>query len=202
MPAPGGTSAPLGSPGRGFPVLPCQQMSQALGTIFGAFIGGAAVLLGGFIAEAYRRHRDRQGIASAIAGEIAGLLYMTDKRQYPQIFEDILSRLESGAEVQIPKLIGGTDHKFSTMFPIIDRHLDKLGLLPDNLPERVVRFYQFVAGIRLDMERLAANEINQDGRSFVIRSDLELWRETVILGERLVLDLRDIAARKIFGATP
>jgi hypothetical protein len=155
-----------------------------------------------FFVEGYRRHRDRQGIASALAGEIAGLLYMSNKRRYRQLFENILSRLEAGENVQIPKLIGENDGKFGTLYPIVDRYLDKLGLLPGTIPERVVRFYQFVGGIRVDMERLAANDVSKDTRSFVIKTDLELWRETEILGEQLVRDLHDVAARKFVGATP
>ena len=100
---------------------------------------------------------------------------MSDKRNR-QLFENILLRLEAGEDVQIPKLIGENDGKFGTLYPIVDRYLDKFGLLPGTIPERVVRFYQFVGGIRVDMERLAANEVNKDGRSFLIRTDLELWR--------------------------
>jgi hypothetical protein len=40
-------------------------MSAALAALIGAFIGATASIGSGLLAEAYRRHRDRQVIASA-----------------------------------------------------------------------------------------------------------------------------------------
>lgn len=176
-------------------------MSQALGILLGAFIGAAAVIFGGFLVEAYRRHRDRQGIASALAGEMAGILHMTEKRKYCQYFETVLRLLNAGQNVSIPKIIGGSDNNFVTMFPVMDRYLDKLGLLPGTLPERIVRFYHFVGGIRLDMDRLATNEFDAPGKASLIREDLDLWKETSSLGEQLVRELRDVAAKTFLGPT-
>ena len=51
------------------------------------------------------------------------------------------------------------------------------------------------------MDRLAEGEIDA-GQSSLIREDLALWRETIILGDQLVRDLHDIAAKTFFGATP
>jgi hypothetical protein len=181
----------------------CARMSPALGTLLGAFIGAAAVIFGGFLVESYRRHRDLQGIASALAGEVAGILHMTEKRDYPRYLERVLGQLDAGQNVPIPKLIGGSDNNYTvaTMFPVMDRYLDKLGLLPGTLPERIVRFYQFVGGIRLDLDRLATNEFDAPGKASLIREDLDLWKETSRLGEQLVRELRDVAATTFLGAT-
>ena len=165
-------------------------MSQALAGLLGAFIGALAVMGGGVIAEAYRRYRDRQGIASALAGEIAGLLHMTEKRQYVQFFEGVLPRLESGTDVPIPQFVKSRDNPLD---PVIDRYLDRLGHLSGSLPERVVRFYQFVAGIRVDLERITEDGLNVSFKASLVREDLALWKEAVQLGEQLVRELQEIA---------
>jgi hypothetical protein len=72
------------------------------------------------------------------------------------------------------------------------------------LPERIVRFYHFVAGIRVDIERLSAGEFDHDlpRKAYLVREDLDLWNEAVGLGRDLVRELREVAGRTFLGPSP
>jgi hypothetical protein len=68
-------------------------MSQVFAALFGGII---TVIFSGILLESYKRHRDLQGTASAVAGEIYSIIYMTEKRQTAAHFGVLLARLEAG----------------------------------------------------------------------------------------------------------
>jgi hypothetical protein len=168
------------------------KVDQATAALLGAFIGASAGVTGGVALEMYKRRRDRQGTASALAGEIGSILHMTQRRGHVQYFERLLPTLDAGQDVTIPILAPAGDHRD----PVAEKHIDKLGLLPSDCAERVVRFYTLVAGVRGDLRRIAAGEFTGNPRdaAYVIREDLQVWSDATELGEQLVAELRKIAA--------
>ncbi|MGB8275699.1 MAG: hypothetical protein WCF16_10580 [Alphaproteobacteria bacterium] len=163
----------------------------------GVVIGALAVVSAGLLVEDYKRHRDRQGTASALAGEIQSILHMTEKRNYVLWFTRIATELESGLDVTVPD-IGAQPGKLD---PIVDRHIDRLGLLSGDVPERLAIFYSALNGIRLDLFKMASGKLDtgeepqqvRGRKAVLIREDLSLWDETEPLGKALVTDLRKIA---------
>jgi hypothetical protein len=165
-------------------------MSQVVAALFGALL---TVLFSGILLESYKRHRDLQGTASAVAGEIYSIIHMSEKRQTAAHFAMLLTRLEAGEEVEFPDITGGDPPKID---PVIEKHLDRVGLLPHNLPERIATFYTYVRGIRIDVVNLAKGEFSDPKiQAGVIRADLVLWAEAVQLGNSLWADLRTVAAK-------
>lgn len=141
--------------------------------------------------EMYKRRRDRQGTASALAGEIASILYMTNKRGHIQFFEQLLPKLERGEDVSVPALAPSGDFRD----PVAEKYIDRLGLLPSNAAERIVRFYTLLAGVRADIQRMVAGEFKDPAaKAYVVREDLQVWAEAAQLGEQLVSELRKIAS--------
>jgi hypothetical protein len=164
------------------------MMDPALAALLGVAIGGVFGIAGGVVLEAYKRRRDRQGTASALAGEIASILFLADRRGYVAFFEGILPRLGAGENVPIGNFAPSADQPD----PVAKAFIDRLGLLPGQLPERVVRFYSMTTGIRRDLERMAKGEFDVAGKIFIIKQDLEIWREAVLLGNELVAELRQV----------
>jgi hypothetical protein len=103
-------------------------VDQATAALLGAFIGASAGITSGVALEMYKRWRDRQGTASALAGEIASILYMTEKRGHVALFENALPTLDAGQDVSVPDIAPGREFRD----PVADRYLDRLGLLPWN----------------------------------------------------------------------
>lgn len=107
-------------------------MIQAISALLGALICATIGILGGLALEGYRRYRDKNATASALAGEIASLLYMAEVRKYVELFDGFLQRLNTGENVSIPRITDGRDYRD----PVFDCLFDKLGLPPGDLPER------------------------------------------------------------------
>jgi hypothetical protein len=167
-------------------------LDQATAALLGAFIGASAGVTGGVALEMYKRRRDRQGTASALAGEIASILYMTKKRGHVEFFQQMLPALDQGQYVSIPVLAPAGDYRD----PVADRYIDRLGLLPSNYAERIVRFYTILAGVRSDLQRMASGGFkgNPSAMATVIREDLRVWAEATQLGEEIVIELRKVAS--------
>jgi hypothetical protein len=108
----------------------------------------------------------------------------------------MVAALERGVDVTIPDITQGRGYRD----PVADRLLDKLGLLPGNLPERVVRFYSVLGGIRLDLIRIGEGEFDTPRTIAALKEDLALWADNVALGKALVEELKDLA-RGIIWAT-
>jgi hypothetical protein len=118
---------------------------------------------------------------------------MAEKRQTAAHFAMLLTELEAGKEVHYPDITGGDPPKID---PVVEKHLDRVGLLPDNLPERIATFYTYMRGIRIDIVNLAKGQFPDPKlQAAVIRAALVLWADAVQLGNRLWADLRTIAAK-------
>jgi hypothetical protein len=113
-----------------------------------AFVGA---MTGNVIVEKYKCYRDKRSIASALAGEICAIIDIADRRQHVRFYESILVILAQGNDVSLPHLIVDP-HKLD---PIAEKHLDKIGLLGSELPEKIAKFYTYLSGIRHDIHALA-----------------------------------------------
>jgi hypothetical protein len=166
------------------------DMSQMFAALLGALV---SVIFSGILLESYKRHRDLQGTASALAGEIYSIIHMSEKRRHAADFAMLLTRLEAGQDVKFPNITGDDPPKID---PVAEKHLDRVGLLPQNLPERIATFYTYMRGIRIDLVNLAKGEFTDPKmQAAVIRADLVLWADAVQLGNGLWTDLRTVAVK-------
>ncbi len=155
-------------------------MSQAVAALFGAII---TILFSGILLESYKRHRDLQGVAPALAGEIYSIIHITDKRQTPKNFAYLLSQLEAGKQIAWPDVTGGDRSEDD---PVMNKHLDKIGLLPGNLPERITTFYTYLRGIRIDVRSLSKGIFAEpSAQAAIVRADLILWADANQLGNTI-----------------
>jgi hypothetical protein len=149
------------------------------------------VIFSGIVLESYKRHRDLQGVASAVAGEIYSVLHIVEKRGTPAHFARLLAELEAGRDVEWTDVTGGDPAQDD---PVIKAHLERLGSLPDNTPERIATFYTYLRGIRIDVQNLAKGVFKEkSAQAAIIRADLGLWADASQLGKDLWADLRKTA---------
>jgi hypothetical protein len=167
-------------------------MEKETAALLGAAIGGCAGIVGSLVTYVLQRGRDKQGAASAIAGEIASILDMSEARHYVELFTSFAESFEAGHEPKIPNIIKGRDDELE---PVIKIYLDKIGLFGGDLPERIVRYYSVLHGIRFDIERLIDGEYigHPKNAAWLIRHDLDLWKENETLGRQIVVDLKNMA---------
>ena len=167
-------------------------MEQTLIGLIGVILG--AILSGVFL-ESYKRHHDRQGTASAIAGEIHSILHFTQRQHHVDHldwFRNALVRLENGEQVNIPEIFAPPVQ----IDPVFAEYLDEIGSLRGTLPERITTFYTNLMSIRHDIRNLVDGKLDGDlaFKAAMIREDLALWEETCRAGLALRDDLRAIAA--------
>ena len=172
-------------------------MSQVLAALLGAII---TAFFSGVILESYKRHRDLQGVASAIAGEIYSLIHIVEKRQTAAHFARLLAELEAGRDVDWTDVTGGDPAQDD---PVVKSHLERLGSLPRNIPERIATFYTYLRGIRIDIQNLSRGVFkDQRTQAFIIRADLLLWADAAQLGTSLWTDLRQVATSSMVASIP
>jgi hypothetical protein len=165
-------------------------MGQGAAAIFGALIGGSVVIAGNITIEAYKRSRDRRGTASALAGEISAILHIATIRRHVAGFARLAELFEVGQEPLVPNVVSDAELELD---PVAKTHLSGFGFLPGDLPERIVRFYTLLQGVRFDLRRLHHGEYRGRSRDAagLIREDLNLWTGTIDpLGNQLVADLQ------------
>ena len=174
-------------------------MADAWSAVGGAFIGAFAGIGAGIVLEAFKRYRDRVGTASALVGEISAILDIANTREYVQYSDWLLEKLRQAPGHKVAMLFG--DPKL--VDPILEKHLDKLGLLGGDLPERVAIFYSRVRAIRFDWARLSSHEFDDklERRVDLVKFNGTLWKKTAVDGKVLCADLKKLAARRHWLST-
>jgi hypothetical protein len=170
-------------------------MDSFVATLVGSFVGASAAIGAGPLLESYKRHRDRSGTASAIAGEIAAIIDISIKRKHAEGFASFLVPLKKGTDVKIGNIVGFNK---DALDPIIESHIGKLGLLPSSLSRKIAAFYTYLQGIRIDLLRLASDEFDGDpsSKAQIIEEDLALWKQTVDLGNSIIQELDKVSSEK------
>jgi hypothetical protein len=168
-------------------------MDQGTAAILGAFIGASAAMGSNLLVEAYKRHRDRQGAAAALAASIQATIDLARRRGYVGLFNHYVAELRAGRDVKIPTLVKA----LGQIDPITDRYIDRLGMFGGALSFEIAYFFSVVIGIRLDLERMGAGEFdgNLGGKVHVLTEDLQLWQDAERRGIEAARQLRLDASR-------
>src|SRR5277367_4150652 len=83
-------------------------LGQITVTILAALM---SVFFSGILLESYKRHRDLQGVASALAGEIYSIIQITQRREHPKTFAMLLANLEADQTIDWADVTGGDPSK-------------------------------------------------------------------------------------------
>jgi hypothetical protein len=165
-------------------------MEHVLAVFGGALIGATAVLCSGFVVETYRRHRDRQAMALAIAGEISALTNATERRRAIEVLPSALRRLDVG----VSPLEG-----YSRVHPpTIERFMEKVGLLGGDFPFRIAAYGVHLREYREILGRVSNDKLDCAAKASAIRDACASWDEAYDLARDLMDDLL-MLAREPFG---
>ncbi|HWF63034.1 MAG TPA: hypothetical protein VN685_00315 [Rhizomicrobium sp.] len=159
-------------------------MDLILAGILGAILaGGGKILL-----ELYKRHDDRKGVASAIAGEISGILFSATTRDLPAYFAALVPLLKTPNPPNPPWVY--YDEKINPT-PVLDAYLKRIGSLGGRFPERVAQFYTLYSSIIVTTRLVAGGSLNGQpvAAALQIEGALAIWVRASADGKRLVDDL-------------
>jgi hypothetical protein len=129
------------------------------------FIGG---LLGNVLIQQRQRYAETKSLASAFHGEIQALIGIVEKRQYIQGIKDALDDLRSGRKITYQMRV---TRKY---FNVYEKNLDKIGILPNPLPEKIVELYTVMTAILEDLDVINESEFYDEDPEVVISHLLEL----------------------------
>lgn len=165
------------------------SLTPTLAALFGSIATAIAIFGGGLAVEAYKRRRDRMGMALALAGAIDAFLGLIEARQMTKELWAALAELDAGHRVEFGTLIGD-----NVPFQAITlSYANQIGNLGGDLPFRVARFLTFNQGLLHDLGRLDQSGDKPEVQAMLIRKMGPLWERTEALGTGLVADLRQAA---------
>ena len=164
-------------------------LAPTVAALLGSIATAVAIFGGGLAVEAYKRRRDRAGMALAIAGAVDALLGLIAARRMTEELQSALADLEAGRVVEFSALVGD-NAPFST---ITLSYANQIGDLGGDLPFKVARFLTYNQGLLHDLARLEQNRDRPDVQARMIRLMGPLWQITRALGEELTTELRQAA---------
>ncbi len=164
-------------------------LTPTFAALCGSIATAIAIFGGGLAVEAYKRRRDRMGMALALAGAIDALLGLIETRQMTKELWTALAELDAGRSVEFGALIGEN----APFQAITLSYVGQIGNLGGDLPFRVARFLTFNQGLQHDLNRLDGSGDRPEVQAMLIRQMSPLWDTTNALGVTLVTDLRQAA---------
>ena len=164
-------------------------LTPTFAALFGSIATAIAIFGGGLAVEAYKRRRDRMGMALALAGAVDAMLGLIETRRMTDELWRALAELDAGRSVEFGALIGEN----APFHAITLSYAGQIGNLGGDLPFRVARFLTFNQGLQHDLVRLDGSRDRPEVQAMLIRQMRPLWERTEALGVKLVADLRHAA---------
>lgn len=167
------------------------QVIPAVSGLVGALIGSGAALFGQHLERHHEMVHRRQSIAFAIAAEIEAYIDIVEHRGWVPLAEILCKQAANGT---IPKVEGWLTEQEERKdpFPIFSANMANIGTL-GTITGPLAQFYTRVIGIRTtvsSMQNGFYDDIGPEEFTAVARAEIDLWLETVVLGRKLVRDLR------------
>lgn len=139
-----------------------------------AFIAATLALLGKIGFDVWGRHRERRGIAGALAGEIGAYVDLLNPETTPAAYRAVAA-LDRNQRLE--RLRGFPP--LPTSHPVFDKVADKIGVLPYQAAYGISRVYNVITGMRLALASMSAagfleacDEVQQ-GRLFFVAEAIE-----------------------------
>ncbi|MBB4515830.1 hypothetical protein [Paraburkholderia fungorum] len=157
-----------------------------------ALVGLLGVMAGGyfnnFLAEDYKRFRDSQALAGALAGELKS--HASAIPLLKNILAALHARAKTGAELSMRE----TPEPPS---PLFEANVEKIGLLGPELANGVAFVYEQIRAFRICMQLLAkhSNEESADWRATLIENAYERIKCAEERGVPLIENLKRHAAK-------
>lgn len=157
----------------------------ALSALAGAIIGGLIAFLGEYLLRRAERMQLARQLARGLAGEIAALVEIVERRQYVNGLRNAAAKADTNS------FSAAVTRNY---FKVFDVNANQLGLLPGNLPETVTGFYVRASALAEDFNVISDPTFSQthdvDERREYYSEMASLLEETTALGKRAVADLR------------
>lgn len=137
-------------------------------TLVGGLLTFAGGLLGNILIQQRQRRAEKHSLASAFYGEIKALIGIVEKRKYIEGIKDAIDDLQLGKKVVYQMKV---TRKY---FNVYEKNLDKIGILPNPLPEKIVELYTVMTAILEDLDVINEEDFYEEDSHVIISHLLEL----------------------------
>ena len=123
-----------------------RRLVKIMAELISVVVGGALALTGGLLTKLWEGQRERRALSSALAGEIAAVVEIVERRNYPRAVRELILAVEASHEplyIQVP-----VTQKYFTVY---EANAAKVGLLPRHAARGVACFYAYAKSIIEDV---------------------------------------------------
>jgi hypothetical protein len=176
--------------------------SQELWTLLGVLAGAGVTFVAALLPHWSQRRQEKKSIRAALAAEVRAISAIVAYRDYLDGLQRHIASIELEQHIYLYQVRIARDYDI-----VFRSSCDKIGLLPADLSESIVRFYYLVSSAVEDVRLL--NEANVDfklrlpyrldtaqGSLFFHQQLLALSRQIATEGNALAEELRPRAARR------
>ena len=162
-------------------------------TVAAAAVGALAGISGGAFLEMYKRRRDRQGTAYALAGAVRASILEVSQFKVVEKLLDMKTGLdkEPGGAFAGAKMFRDPPVKLN--LTAFERHIDRLGLISPSLAERTILWFSSYAGFQHVLWTVLGKCDTNKQAAAVIETIHEHWKEVEGAAPRLASDLASSA---------
>jgi len=156
----------------------------ALSALGGAIIGGLLGFLGQYLLRRSERTQLARQLASGLAGEIAALVEIVERRKYVKMLRD------AGGDPKAPLLEIAVTRNY---FKVFDVNANQMGLLGGDRPQAVTSFYVRATALSEDFDVISGPTFrlyDVETRQTYYREMAALLEETMALGNQAIAELR------------
>ena len=122
-------------------------------SLISVIVGGVLTFLGGVygpsLLEKSKHKRDSKSLALAFRGELIAIRKIVNHRNYLEFLTEIINHIKTTNEPRIIKINARQNY-----FNVYEKNVDKLGMLPNPLPELIATFYTQAKSVLEDLETL------------------------------------------------
>ncbi len=153
-------------------------------TLAAVVVGGLLATGGNVLLSQWQARQRRLSLQRALRSEIRAVIEIAAVRGYETFYNGFLERWKAGHDHDRNPRIHGMKAELD---PVMAANIERIGDLPPELAEDVVRFYSLVVGIRHDVVVIGAGEVESiQERIALVEEDLRLWAEAKNLGQSLL----------------
>jgi hypothetical protein len=158
------------------------------GVLFGAAIGLISTLSSTTYLEYLRRLRDENNIASVYAGGVSSSTRLLAKRDFVKQIQERIDEIKcTGALSEVFRVSATRDYSL-----VLEKNIDKLGLLDAPLPRKILEFYTSLDAIIIDFDSTQEDEVTSCSpqRFSIVYEELrDLLIFTLALGDEIVTEI-------------
>jgi len=129
------------------------------GNLLSALLGGLLVAVPSVWSTLRADRRERRNVASAFRGEIGAVLSSYDTRQYLSLHRERLQTWETTDE----PVAFSRDFEERRYDQIYRANADRVGVLPDPIPQHIATFYTLLDAVHEDLRKMSRGGLRGPG---------------------------------------